>query len=144
MCRITEEHRQQLMDQTLMAQTDPLYVANPNPRRELSNRLTAAHYDFDLVRIDEFYQAVSFLEANTPEVQLQKLKDLGTFVISISHKALRLNASNWVHFDTVLLLSDHIQANTEKFTQFGLTDNVELNVLELQGFLEALRYSRFG
>ena len=52
---MTEEHRQQLADTTLMVQADPLYVATPNARRDLSTRLAVAQYDFDLTRIDEFF-----------------------------------------------------------------------------------------
>ena len=71
-------------------------------------------------------------------MQQNKLKELRAFVISLSHKALKLTASNWVHFETVSPLSDRIQANTDRFNKFGLTDDAELNVAEIQGSVNAI------
>ena len=113
-------------------------MATPKARRDLLTRLAAAQYNFDLTRIDEFFQAPSFLEADTPEVQPNKFKELRAFVNSLSHKVLKLTASNWIHFETVTPLSDRIQANTDRFNNFGLTDNAELNVAEIQGSVNAI------
>ena len=88
---MTEEHKQNIVEQTLMAQGDSLYLAGPAARRDLSNRLTAAHFDIDLNGVDVFSQAPSFEQADAEEVRLKKLQELRQFTVSLSHKILRLS-----------------------------------------------------
>ena len=107
---MTDEHKQNIVEQSLMAQGDSLYLAGSAARRDFSNQLTAASFDIDLNGIDVFRQAASFEQADTAEVRLKKLQDLRQFTIALSHKILRLTSANWVHFESIAPLSDRITA----------------------------------
>ena len=98
---MSEEHKQNIVDQTILAQGDSLYLAGPAARKDLSNQLTAAGFDIDLNGIDVFSKAASFEQADTAEVRLKKLQDLRQFMTSLSHKILRLSSANWVHFESI-------------------------------------------
>ena len=59
-------------------------------------------------------------------------------MISQSHKILRFDAANWVRFESENQLSTRIQANRDKFNTHGLTDNSDLNLVELVGSVHSL------
>ena len=121
-----------------MAQGDSLYLAGPAATRDLSNWLTAAHFDTDLKSIDVFSQAPSFDQADTDEMRLKKLQDLRHFTVSLGHKILRLSSASWVHFESIAPLADRITICAEKLTKFGLVDGAEYNINEMQGEIQTL------
>ena len=135
---MTEEHKAAIVDQTLLAQGDSLYMAGTAARRDLSNRLTAAHFDTDLNSIDVFSQAPSFDQADTDEVRLKKLQDLRQFTVSLGNKILKLQSASLVHFETINPLADRITACAEKLTNFGLVDGGEYSINEIQSEIQSL------
>ena len=136
--RMTEEHQANMTDQTVLAQGDSLYLAGPAARRELSNQLTAAHFDTDLNGLDVFSQAPTFEQADTDAVRLKKLVELRRFTVSLGHKILKLQSAWWVQFETITPLTDQIQRCTEKFTNFGLVDGMAHNIDEIRGEIQTL------
>ena len=86
---MTEEHKANVVNETLLAQTDSLYVAGPVARQDLSGRLTAANKDIDLTAIDVFTQAPLFLQTDTQEVTLKKMQQLRAFCVGLGHKVLK-------------------------------------------------------
>ena len=135
---MSEEHKQNIVDQTILAQGDSLYLAGPAARKDLSNQLTAAGFDIDLNGIDVFSKAASFEQADTAEVRLKKLQDLRQFTTALSHKILRLSSANWVHFESIAPLSDRITACAERLTSFGLVEGSEYTIDEIQGEIQSL------
>ena len=59
---MTEQLQAEMTNQTLLVQKDALYSAGAPARQELSNRLTAAAFDFDLNELNEFTTGPSFLQ----------------------------------------------------------------------------------
>ena len=114
-------------------------MAGAPARQELSTRLTAAAFDFDLNGLDEFTSEPSFLQTDTDEAKLKKLVDLRKFTGALAHKILKLQSANFVHFETTTPLSEQIQACTGKLNSFGLVDGLTYNIDEIRGEIQALQ-----
>ena len=136
---MTEQLQAEMTNQTLLVQKDALYSAGAPARQELSDRLTAAAFDFDLKELDDFTNGPSFRQDDTEEAKLQKLIDLRKFAGSLAHKILKLQSANFVHFETTTPLAEQIQACTEKLSNFGLVDESTYNVDELNGDIQTLQ-----
>ena len=136
---MTEQLQAEMTNQTLLVQKDALYSAGAPARQELSDRLTAAAFDFDLKELDDFTNGPSFRQDDTEEAKLQKLIDLRKFAGSLAHKILKLQSANFVHFETTTPLAEQIQACTEKLNNFGLVDESTYNVNEFKGEIQALQ-----
>ena len=134
---MSEEHQANMTDQTVLSQGDSLYLAGPAARQEVSHRLTAANFDFDLNG-----QAPTSEQADTDDVRLKKLVDLRKFTVSLGHKILKLQSASWVQFETIAPLADQIQRCTEKLTNFGLVDGNAHNIDEIRGEIQRLIWSR--
>ena len=139
---MSEEHQANMTDQTVLSQGDSLYLAGPAARQEVSHRLTAANFDFDLNGLDVFSQAPTFEQADTDDVRLKKLVDLRKFTVSLGHKILKIQSALLVQFETIAPLADQIQRCTEKLTNFGLVDGNAHNIDEIRGEIQRLIWSR--
>ena len=137
--RMTEQLQADMTNQTLLVQKDALYSAGATARQELSTRLTAAAFDFNLDELDQFTNGPSFRQDDTDEAKLKKLIDLRKFAGALAHKILKLQSANFVHFETTTPLAEQIQACTEKLNNFGLVDESPYNVNEFKGEIQALQ-----
>ena len=55
---LSEDYKEQILEQTLLVQTDAFYEETPEARRELSDQLVAAQYDYDLQALDNFINPI--------------------------------------------------------------------------------------
>ena len=76
---LSEDYKEQILEQTLLVQTDAFYEETPEARRELSDQLVAAQYDYDLQALDDFVKAPSFTDLDSDDGKLKKLTTLGLF-----------------------------------------------------------------
>ena len=135
---MSEQLRQNIIDETLLAQEDSIYVAGPAARRELSNRLSAASKDIDLTAIDVFCQAPTFLSTDTEDVQIKKLQDFREFCAGMGHKVLKLSSANFAQFETIKPLQDKVTSFTDRLTNFGLVEGSEFKINEIDQDIQSL------